>query len=154
MKLDVEGNAYGMEPWKAYALGAALFAGMTSVLAKAGLQQMPADVGLAARTTVIFVLVIVNMALWHGFGTSVESIAHAGKRPLLFLAASGLATTLSWVCYYRAMATGTVTFVALVDKSSIVVTIVLSALFLGEAITLRTSAGAALIVAGLLVLMK
>ena len=141
-----------MEAWKLYAFAAALFAGLTSVLAKSGLKTLPSDLGLAVRTCVVFVLVITNVLLWHGAGDCLAALGNAGRRSLLLLALSGLTTSLSWICYYRAMATGTVTFVSLVDKGSIVVTLLLSVLVLGEVFTWKTGVGASLVVSGLLVL--
>ncbi len=141
-----------MESWKIYAFAAAIFAGFTSVLAKSGLKTLPSDIGLAVRTSVVFLFVILNVLLWHGAGESVHALAHAGRRAFILLALSGLTTTISWVCYYRAMATGTVTFVSLVDKGSIVVTLLLSTLVLGEAVTWKIGLGASLVLAGLVVL--
>lgn len=141
-----------METWKLYAFAAALFAGLTSVLAKSGLKTLPSDLGLAVRTSVVFVFILANALLWHGWSDTITAVGHAGKRSLLLLALSGLTTTLSWVCYYRAMATGTVTFVSLVDKGSIVITLLLSVLVLGETFTWKIGMGATLVVAGLTVL--
>jgi len=141
-----------MDAWKIYAFAAALFAGLTSVLAKSGLKTLPPDLGLAVRTTVVFVLIAANALLWHGVRATGVSLANAGGRAFTMLALSGLTTTLSWVCYYRAMAAGTVSFVSLVDKGSILVTLLLAVLLLGEPFTWRMALGAALIVSGLLVL--
>ena len=141
-----------METWKLYAFAAALFAGLTSVLAKSGLRTLPSDLGLAVRTSVVFLLILLNVLLWHGFSESVHAFAHAGRRSFLLLSLSGLTTSLSWICYYRAMATGTVTFVSLVDKGSIVVTLLLSTLVLGETFTWKIGMGASLVLSGLVVL--
>ncbi len=141
-----------METWKIYAFAAAIFAGFTSVLAKSGLKTLPSDIGLAVRTSVVFLFVIINVIVWHGAGESVHALSHAGRRAFILLALSGLTTTISWVCYYRAMSMGTVTFVSLVDKGSIVVTLLLSTLVLGEAFTWKIGIGASLVLAGLVVL--
>lgn len=141
-----------MERWKLYAFAAALFAGLTSVVAKAGLKNMSADVGLAIRTCFVFVFIMLNTFLWSENRNTIATLSHAGWRSVALLAFSGLTTTLSWICYYRAMKEGTVSYVSLIDKGSILVTLLLSALVLGEAFTWRTGAGAALIIAGLLVL--
>lgn len=141
-----------MERWKLYAFAAALFAGLTSVVAKAGLKNMSADVGLAIRTGFVFVFIMLNTFLWSENRNSVTTLSHSGWRPVALLGFSGLTTTLSWVCYYRAMKEGTVSYVSLIDKGSILVTLLLSVLVLGEAFTWRTGVGAALIIAGLLVL--
>ncbi len=141
-----------MEPWKLYTFAAALFAGLTSVVAKAGLKDLSADLGLAVRTAFVFAFVSVNLFLWSSTSSNVAALRGAGGRTIALLALSALTTTLSWICYYRAMKEGTVTFVSLVDKGSILVTLILSMMLLGEPFTWRITVGAALIVAGLLVL--
>ena len=141
-----------MEKWKLYAVAAALFAGLTSVIAKAGLKSVSADLGLAVRTGFVSLFVLANLVLWSGASGHATALRAAGGRGVGLLALSALTTTLSWVCYYRAMKEGTVSYVALVDKGSIVVTIVLSVMLLGEPLTPRLVAGAALVLSGLLVL--
>jgi transporter family protein len=140
-----------MEPWKIQAILAALFAGLTSILAKSGMKTLGPDVSLALRTAVVFILVIANAFIWTS-GRPVAAMAAARPRDLLLLALSGLTTSLSWIFYYRAMKTGTVSFVALVDKGSIIVTLVLSFLLLHEPVTPKTACGAGLILAGIAVL--
>lgn len=141
-----------MERWKLYAFAAAFFAGLTSVIAKSGLKTLGADLGLAVRTVFVFGFVSLNLWLWTGASASAQALRGAGGKSIALLALSGLTTTLSWVCYYRAMKEGTVSYVSLVDKGSILVTLTLSVLLLGEPFTWRIAGGAALIVAGLLVL--
>ena len=141
-----------MERWKLYAFAAALFAGLTSVIAKAGLKVLGADLGLAVRTVFVFTFIMLNTWLWTSPAKATAALQQAGWRPIGLLALSGMTTTLSWVCYYRAMKEGTVSYVSLVDKGSILVTLVLSVLLLGEPFTWRIAGGAALIVTGLLVL--
>ena len=141
-----------MERWKLYAFAAALFAGLTSVIAKSGLKTLGADVGLAVRTVFVFGFVLSNLLLWTGGASAAQAVRGAGTRSIVLLALSGLTTTLSWVCYYRAMKDGTVSYVSLVDKGSILVTLALSVLLLGEPFTWRIAGGAALIITGLLVL--
>ena len=141
-----------MERWKIYAFAAALFAGLTSVVAKAGLKNLSADVGLAIRTAFVFVFVIANLFLWTSAAPTVAALKSASGKSIALLALSAFTTTLSWVCYYRAMKDGTVSFVSLVDKGSILVTLVLSVMLLGEPFTWRVAAGVVLIVGGLLVL--
>jgi bacterial/archaeal transporter family protein len=140
-----------MEKWKLYAFAAAVFAGLTSVVAKAGLKTLSADLGLAVRTGFVCVFVTLNLFLWSHTGQNLTALKHAGGRTIALLAASALTTTLSWICYYRAMKDGTVAFVSLVDKGSILVTVVISILWLGEPLTWRIAAGTVLILAGLLV---
>jgi bacterial/archaeal transporter family protein len=141
-----------MAAWKLYAIAAAVFAGITAVLGKFGLKNIPADVGLAIRTLFVVAFVLIHTALAGHLGKLQETLHAASARTYTFLALSALATTFSWICYYRAVKDGSVMFVSLVDKGSILVTILLSALFLGEALTWRTGMGAVLIVAGLLVI--
>lgn len=140
-----------MEPWKVQAILAALFAGLTSILAKSGMKTLGPDVSLALRTMVVFTLVTINAFVWTA-GRPVTALAGARPRDLLLLALSGLTTSLSWIFYYRAMKTGTVSFVALVDKGSIIVTLLLSFFLLHEPFTPKTACGASLILAGIAVL--
>lgn len=135
-----------------YAFAAALFAGLTSVIAKAGLKALGADLGLAVRTVFVFAFIMLNTAMWTGMEKAAATLQQAGWRPIGLLALSAVTTTLSWICYYRAMHEGTVSFVSLVDKGSILVTLTLSVLLLGEPFTWRIAAGAGLILCGLLVL--
>ncbi len=140
-----------METWKIQALLAALFAGLTSVLAKSGMKTLSADVSLAIRTSMVFGFVVLNAFIWTA-GRPGAALALARPRDIALLALSGLTTSLSWIFYYRAMKSGTVSFVALVDKGSIVVTLALSWWLLAEPFTPRVAAGAALIIAGLVTL--
>ena len=140
-----------METWKIQAILAAIFAGLTSVLAKSGMKNLGPDVSLALRTCVVFSLVIINMLVWTA-AKPVAALRAAQPRDLALLALSGLTTSLSWIFYYRAMKTGTVSFVSLVDKGSIIVTLLLSALVLREDFTRQTGIGAALILAGIIVM--
>ncbi len=140
-----------METWKLQAILAAVFAGLTSILAKSGMQNLGPDVSLAVRTCVVFTLVIAN-ALVVTAAKPLTALHAASPRDLLLLALSGLTTSLSWIFYYRAMKTGTVTFVSLVDKGSILITLLLSFFILREHFSAQTLAGAALILAGIVVL--
>ena len=140
-----------MEPWKIQAILAALFAGFTSILAKSGMKTLGPDVSLALRTSVVFVLVAINAFIWSGARPGAV-LAAARPRDLVLLALSGLTTSLSWIFYYRAMKTGTVSFVALVDKGSIVVTLVLAFFLLHEPFTAKTACGGSLILLGIGVL--
>lgn len=140
-----------MEKWKIYAFVSAIFAGLTSVVAKAGLKTLSADLGLAVRSVFVCLFVIANLFLWGN--ASIAPLRAASGKSIALLALSALTTTISWVCYYRAMKDGTVSFVSLVDKGSIIVTLALSVMLLGEPFTWRIAGGATLIIAGLLVLM-
>ena len=140
-----------MEPWKTQAILAALFAGLTSILAKSGMKTLGPDVSLALRTCVVFILVILNAFLWTS-GRPIAALEAARPRDLLLLALSGLTTSLSWIFYYRAMKTGTVSFVALVDKGSILITLLLSFWLLREPFTPKIACGGSLILLGITIL--
>ena len=140
-----------METWKLQAILAAIFAGLTSVLAKSGMQNLGPDVSLAVRTCVVFTLVVGN-ALVVTSAKPLSALSAASPRDLLLLALAGLTTSLSWIFYYRAMKTGTVTFVSLVDKGSIIVTLFFSFFVLREHFSAQTLAGAGLILVGIIVL--
>jgi transporter family protein len=137
-----------MPTWTIYAILSAVFAGLTGVLAKGGMKDISADLGLAIRTAVVLVLVVVNLFVWKG----VKDISVLTPRAWMLLIASGLATALSWVCYYRAMKDGPVAYVATIDKGSLLVTLLLSLLFLREPVTGKLLLGAGLVTSGLIVL--
>ncbi len=140
-----------METWKIQAILAAIFAGLTSVLAKSGMKNLGPDVSLALRTCVVFTIVMLNMLVWTT-AKPLAALRSAQPRDLALLALSGVTTSLSWIFYYRAMKTGTVTFVSLVDKGSILITLLLSALILREEFTKQTALGAGLVLAGIIIL--
>jgi transporter family protein len=137
-----------MEKWVFYAVLSAIFAGITSILAKYGLEKVNADLGLGIRTATIFILVTGYVII----GNKYQDASLLTKREVLLLIASGLATTLSWVFYYRAMKDGLVSYVAAIDKSSIVITLILSFILLREPLSMQVIAGGGLIFAGMLVL--
>lgn len=141
-----------MERWKLYAFAAALFAGLTSVVAKAGLKAVGPDLGLAVRTVFVFVFTLIAAVFLIDLSKAPATLQAAGWKAVSLLALSALTTTLSWICYYRAIHEGAVSYVSLVDKGSVLVTLALSVLLLGEPMTWRLVGGAALIVVGLLVL--
>lgn len=137
-----------MQTWVIYAIISMIFAGLTSVLAKYGLQNISADFGLGIRTTVIFVLITaVNLV-----GAKYKEFSSLTSLQLLLLVASGITTTLSWIFYYRAMKDGLVSYIAAIDKASIIITLLLSFLFLKEPVTPKILLGGALILCGMLVL--
>ncbi|MDA3256946.1 EamA family transporter [Pseudomonas aeruginosa] len=139
-----------MEKWVAYAFISMFFAGFTSVIAKAGLTGISGELGLTIRT--LFVCGFVLMfAAW---AVPLQEVAAVNGRNLLWLGLSGVTTALSWIFYYKALKVGDVATVALIDKGSVVVAMLLAWLVLREVITLRMLAGAGLIVAGLLVIAK
>lgn len=137
-----------MENWVLYAVLAMVFAGLTSVLAKFGMQNIHPDLALGIRTSIIFI-VISGLVLTTG---KLKELPVLQTRHLLVLIASGITTTLSWVFYYRAMKSGPVSYVASIDKASIVITILFSITLLKEPVTFKLLIGCALILAGLLFL--
>lgn len=139
-----------MQPWVLYALGSALFAALTAILAKIGIQGVNSDLATAVRTVVILV-VAWGIVFARGVGGGIWQL---GGRTLLFLVLSGLATGLSWVCYFRALQIGPTSPVAALDKLSLVLVVLFSALLLGEALTWRIAIGAALITLGTIVLIR
>ena len=114
--------------WIGYALGAAVFAGLTAILAKAGVRNTPSTLATALRTVVVLVGACV-MVLIVGSGSSVVDLS---PRTWLFLVLSGAATGASWLCYFRALQLGPVSKVAVIDKASIVLTVLLAVVLLGE----------------------
>ena len=125
-----------------------IFAGLTSVLAKYGLQNISADFGLGIRTTIIFLIITaINLV-----GAKYREFTNLTSLQLTLLIASGITTTLSWIFYYRAMNDGPVSYVASIDKASILITLLLSFLLLKESVTPKILAGGSLILVGMLVL--
>ncbi|ERI06561.1 EamA family transporter [Atopobium sp. oral taxon 810] len=114
--------------WLLAAIGSAVFAGLTSILAKCGLNDTDSDIATALRT----IVVLVFAWLMAGIVGSVESITTIDAKSLLFLVLSGLATGASWLCYFKALSLGDVNKVAPIDKSSTVLTILGATFFLGE----------------------
>ncbi len=134
--------------WIVYALLSAIFAALTAIFAKVGVQHMDSNLATAIRTAIILIITW-SIVFFTG---SYKSIPGLAGRELLFLLLSGTATGLSWLFYFKAIQLGDISKVAPVDKLSIVFVIILAALFLQEAVTLKTWIGALLITAGTLVL--
>ncbi|SEW57295.1 EamA family transporter [Chitinophaga arvensicola] len=134
--------------WWIYALLSAFFAALTAILAKIGVADIPSNLATAIRTIVILVLA---WAIVFARG-EYKTLGAVSRHGLLFLVLSGIATGCSWIFYFKALQVGKVSQVAPVDKLSVALTIVLSAIFLQEAITWKTAIGAGLIIAGTLVL--
>ncbi len=135
--------------WIVYALMSAVFAALTALLAKAGLAGINSHLATAIRTVVVLFLA---WGLVLAVGAQKE-IPHLTRSNLVFLTLSGLATGLSWLCYYRALSLGPVSKVAPIDKLSVILTIVLAAVFFHEPFTARTVLGCVLLASGLLTLM-
>ncbi len=137
-----------METWIVYAILSMIFAGLTSVLAKYGLQNINPDLGLGIRTTTIFFCIIIfNLVT-----DKLKDLPQLTNKQLLLLICSGLTTTFSWIFYYRAMKDGPVSYVAAIDKASIVITLGLSFIILKEPMTPKIIIGAGLIFIGTIVL--
>ena len=139
-----------MKPWIIYALISMVFAGFTSVIAKLGLAGISGELGLAVRTCFVFVLVLAFATLT----VPASQLSVLSRANYLWLGLSGVTTALSWVFYYKAIKDGEVSTVALIDKGSMVVAVLLAALILKEQITARTLTGAAIMVVGLLVIAR
>jgi transporter family protein len=134
--------------WLFWAILSALFAAATALLAKVGVAHVDPNLATAIRTTVILVFA---WAIAISFGAHGE-LAQVGRRSWFFLVASGLATGLSWICYFRALSLGQASKVAPIDKLSVVFVVLLAWPLLGERITLAKGAGVFLIAAGAIVL--
>ena len=134
--------------WFVLALLSAIFAALTSILAKVGIEGVNSNLATAIRTVVVVV-----MAWGMVFLTNAQNgIAEISKRSWLFLILSGLATGASWLCYYRALQLGDASKVVPVDKLSVVITLVLAFVFLHEQFTIKSLIGCVLIGAGTLIM--
>ena len=130
--------------WQAWATISAVAAGVTSVFAKAGLEDVPANLGNAIRTAIILVLTL-GVLLFSKEPAASQSLT---PRTWTMLALSGLATAVSWVAFFQALAAGPATPVTAIDRASLVVTMLLAVGFLGEPLGVRRAAGVLLVVAG------
>ena len=134
--------------WFVFALLSAVFAALTSILAKVGIEGVNSNLATAIRTVVVVV-----MAWGMVFLTNTQSgIADISKRSWLFLILSGLATGASWLCYYRALQMGEASKVVPIDKLSVVITLILAFVFLHEQFTVKSLIGCVLIGAGTLIM--
>lgn len=134
--------------WVIFAVLSAIFAALTSILAKIGIDGVNSNLGTAIRT-----VVVVLMAWAMVFITGTQSgIVDISKKSWIFLILSGLATGASWLCYYKALQIGEVSKVVPIDKLSIVLTILLAFIFLGEHVTVKALIGCVLIVTGTFVM--
>lgn len=134
--------------WAVFALLSALFAALTSILAKIGIDGVNSNLATAVRT-----VVVVIMAWGMVFLTNTQSgLMDISKRSWIFLILSGLATGGSWLCYYRALQIGEASKVVPIDKLSVVITLVLAFVFLHEKFTMKSLIGCVLIGAGTLVM--
>ncbi|MGM0584937.1 MAG: EamA family transporter [Pseudomonadota bacterium] len=136
--------------WQVWALGAAVFAALTAILAKLGVEDVDSDLATFVRTAVVLALTGA-IAL---SGRAFEGAGALSTRNLIFLTLSGLATGASWLCYFRALNLGEASRVAPVDKLSVVFVALLGALLLGERLTPLQWAGVGLIAAGAMLLAR
>ena len=132
--------------WLLFALGSAVFAALTSILAKIGIDGVNSNLATAIRTLVVLVMAWGMVFLTDSQG----GIGEISKKSWLFLILSGLATGASWLCYYRALQIGEASKVVPVDKLSVVITLVLAFVFLHEKFTAKSLIGCLLIGAGTL----
>lgn len=130
--------------WIVFAFGSALFAGLTSILAKCGIKKTDSTVATAIRTIVVLFFSWMMVFIVGSEG----EIGSITPHTLIFLVLSGLATGASWLCYFKALQLGDINKVVPIDKSSTVLTILLAAILLGEKITLYSGIGIALIAVG------
>lgn len=134
--------------WLGWSLMSAFFAGATAILAKVGVEGVNSHLATALRTTVVLAFAWM-VALASGGAAGFDDVS---RRTWLFLALSGLATGLLWLCYFRALQLGEASRVAPIDKLSVVFVLVFAALFLHEALTWKTIVGGGLITAGAVLL--
>ena len=134
--------------WQLFALGSAFFAAVTAILGKLGVSEVNSNLATLIRTVVILVVtagIVSARSEW-------EPLGRLSRFGVLMLVFSGVATGLSWLCYYRALQMAPASKVAPVDKLSVALVIVLAVVFLGEPLTWKVALGGLLVVAGVLVL--
>ena len=134
--------------WFWLAMGSAVFAALTSILAKIGIEGVGSNLATAIRTTVVLIMAWGMVFLTH----QQEGIKSISQRSWIFLILSGLATGASWLCYYKALQSGSASKVVPIDKLSVVITLVLAFVFLHEEVTLKSALGCLLIGAGTLLM--
>lgn len=134
--------------WFVFALLSAIFAALTSILAKLGIEGVPSNLATAIRTTVVLLMAWGMVFLTH----TRSGLSEISKKSWLFLILSGLATGASWLCYYHALQIGEVTKVVPIDKLSVLFTLILAFVLLHESLTLKSLLGCTLIAAGTLLM--
>ena len=134
--------------WFFFALLSAVFAALTSILAKIGIEGVPSNLATAIRTVIVILMAWAMVFLTN----SQTEIVNISRKSWLFLILSGLATGASWLCYYKALQMGNTTEVSAVDKFSLVITLVLAFFFLQDVLTFKTIIGCILITIGTLVM--
>lgn len=143
-----EGQAASVQgtKWLWYAIGSAVFASLTSILGKVGIEGIDSNLGTAIRTIVVLIMAWV-IVFWQGTQREMHQI---NRKSWVFLLLSGIATGLSWLCYYRALQMGPASVVVPIDKLSILVTVAFAYIAFKEKLTWKAAIGLALIVAGTL----
>ncbi|MBU0503272.1 MAG: EamA family transporter [Candidatus Omnitrophota bacterium] len=134
--------------WKIFAFGSAFFAGITAILAKIGVRNIPSNLATFIRTVVI----IIFLGVLIGLRREWKNPFLIDKHSLIFLVLSGIATGLSWICYFRALQAGPASLVAPIDKLSLVFAILLSLIFLGERLGMYQWIGVCLITVGVIII--
>lgn len=134
--------------WQFFALGSAVFAAMTAILGKLGVAEVNSNLATLIRTVIILLMTIAIVAA-RGEWESVSKLSRYGTCMLVL---SGIATGLSWLCYYRALQLAPASRVAPIDKLSIAIVIIFAVIFLGEPLTWKVAAGGSLIVLGVVML--
>jgi bacterial/archaeal transporter family protein len=134
--------------WLVFAILSAVFAALTSILAKVGIEGVNSNLATAIRTVVVVVMAWLMVFLTH----AQSGLTGISKKSWIFLILSGLATGASWLCYYRALQIGEASKVVPVDKLSVVITLILAFLFLHEEFTVKSLIGCILIGAGTLIM--
>ena len=134
--------------WILFAVGSSVFAALTSILAKVGIEGVSSNLATAIRTFVVLLMAWGMVFLTH----SQAGIFNIGKRSWIFLILSGLATGASWLCYYKALKIGDASKVVPIDKMSTVLTLILAFVFLHEQFTLKSLVGSILLATGTLVM--
>lgn len=132
--------------WFLFALGSAVFAALTSILAKIGIEGVNSNLATAIRTVVVVIMAWGMVFITHTQG----GIKEISTKSWIFLILSGLATGDSWLCYYKALQVGEASKVVPIDKLSVIITLVLASIFLHEEFTVKSLIGCALIGAGTL----
>jgi transporter family protein len=130
--------------WRVFAVGSALFASLTAIFGKVGVAQIDSNLATFLRTIVILLVTALLISARHEW----QRPDQLSMKGVLFLVLSGIATGLSWLCYYRALQTGPASRVAPIDKLSVIFVVLIAVSFLGEKLTWKVGVGSVLITAG------
>ena len=144
----VKSAAAGTGPWLVYAILSAVFASLTAILSKIGIEGLDSNLGTAIRTTVVLIMAWMMV----GVAGKFRKVMEIERRELFFIVLSGFATGVSWLCYYRALKEGPASVVVPIDRLSLLVTVAFSWIVFGERLTGRSALGLTLIIAGTVIL--